>query len=67
MQVQLRAFVYLSDVIRLGGRVTDKFIDDGDTVIAVETWASNQRGKNVMPGSALVAPSRAGRNSLEDR
>ncbi|WP_249019835.1 MaoC family dehydratase N-terminal domain-containing protein [Conexibacter sp. S30A1] len=53
---QYRAHVYLSDVIRLGGRVTGKEIDaDGDHVVHVETWANNQRGKNVMPGIATIA------------
>ena len=54
---QYRSHVYLSDVVRLGGRVVAKEIDDdGDHVVRLETWASNQRGQNVMPGSAVVAP-----------
>jgi acyl dehydratase len=53
---QYRAHVYLSDVIRLGGRVVAKEVDgDGDHVVRLETWAYNQRGQNVMPGSAVVA------------
>ncbi len=57
---QYRAHVYLSDVVRLGGRVTAKEVDaDGDHVVKVETWAVNQREKNVMPGTAAIAlPSR---------
>jgi acyl dehydratase len=57
---QYRGHVYLSDVIRLGGRVTGKEIDaDGDHVVHIETWADNQREQNVMPGSAVVVlPSR---------
>ena len=59
---QYRAHVYLSDVVRLGGRVTDKSIDDdGDHLVQLETWAINQRDKNVMPGVATIAlPTRAG-------
>ena len=59
---QYRAHVYLSDVVRLGGRVTDKSIDDdGDHVVQLETWAINQRDKNVMPGVAtIVLPRRDG-------
>jgi acyl dehydratase len=59
---QYRAHVYLSDVIRLGGRVVAREIDgDGDHVVRLETWAYNQRGQNVMPGSAVVAlPGRDG-------
>ena len=52
---QYRSHVYLSDVVRLGGRITDKLIDaDGDAVVEVETWATNQRGQQVMPGSATI-------------
>jgi acyl dehydratase len=59
---QYRAHVYLSDVVRLGGRVTDKSIDDdGDHIVQLETWAINQRDKNVMPGVATIAlPTRDG-------
>ena len=59
---QYRAHVYLSDVVRLGGRVTDKSIDDdGDHLVQLETWAINQRDKNVMPGVATIAlPTRDG-------
>jgi len=52
---QYRAHVYLSDVVRLGGKVTDKQIDaEGDPVVTVQTWAWNQRQQNVMPGSAVI-------------
>ncbi|MFE3828485.1 MaoC family dehydratase N-terminal domain-containing protein [Streptomyces sp. NPDC059092] len=53
---QYRAHVYLSDVIRLGGRVLAKEIDeDGDHIVRLETWAFNQREQNCMPGSAVIA------------
>jgi acyl dehydratase len=53
---QYRSHVYLSDVLRLGGRVVAKEIDaDGDCVVHIETWARNQRGQQCMPGSAVVA------------
>ena len=52
---QYRSHVYLSDVVRLSGRVEAKEIDaDGDHVVRLATWATNQRGQNVMPGSAVV-------------
>jgi hypothetical protein len=39
-----------------GGTITEKLIDEaGDHVVKVQTWASNQRGQQVMPGSATVA------------
>ena len=53
---QYRAHVYLSDVVRLGGRVEAKEIDaDGQHVVHLTTWAWNQREQNVMPGTAVIA------------
>lgn len=53
---QYRSHVYLSDVVRLGGRVVATEVDDdGDAVVRLETWAYNQRGQDVMPGTATVA------------
>lgn len=53
---QYRAHVYLSDVVRLSGRVEAKEVDaDGDHVVRLTTWAHNQRGQNVMPGTAVIA------------
>ncbi|MER5437681.1 MaoC family dehydratase N-terminal domain-containing protein [Streptomyces sp. NPDC002790] len=52
---QYRAHVYLSDVVRLGGKIVGKEIDaDGDAVVHLETWAYNQREQNCMPGTATV-------------
>jgi hypothetical protein len=53
---QYRSHVYLSDVVRLGGRVEAKDIDtDGNHLVRLTTWAHNQRGQNVMPGTAVIA------------
>jgi acyl dehydratase len=62
---EYRGFVYLGDVIELGGAVTGKHVDaDGEHVVEVTTFARNQRGDNVMPGTAVVAlPSRSGGSS----
>lgn len=66
---RFRGFVYYSDVVRLGGRVTAKHVDDdGDAVVVFETRAVNQRGDDVMPGSAVVAlPTRDGWSPLDGR
>ncbi|MWA03204.1 acyl dehydratase [Actinomadura sp. LD22] len=60
LSAQYRGFVYLSDVLELGGEVTGKEIDAaGEHVVHVRTFARNQRGDDVMPGTATVAlPSR---------
>jgi acyl dehydratase len=53
---QYRSFVYHSDVVRLGGEVTAKYVDhDGEPVVEVRTHANNQRGQDVMPGRATLA------------
>lgn len=53
---QYRAHVYLSDVVRLGGRVEAKEIDEnGEHIVRLTTWAHNQRGDNCMPGTAVIA------------
>jgi len=56
-----RRFVFLSDVVELTGSVSAIRVDeDGDHVVDIETRAVNQRGEDVMPGTATVAlPSRA--------
>lgn len=57
---EYRRFVYLSDVVRLKGKVTRKYLDEnGEACVEIETWAENQRGENVMPGhSTVILPSR---------
>jgi acyl dehydratase len=53
---QYRAHVYLGDVVRLGGRIEAKEIDeDGDAIVRLTTWAWNQREQNVMPGTAVIS------------
>ena len=53
---EYRKFVFLSDVVRLKGKVTKKYIDsEGDYCIEIERHAINQRGEDVMPGYAIVA------------
>jgi len=55
-RAEYRGFVYLSDVVRVGGKVVKKYIDDeGEPVVEIETYAINQRGENTMPGYAIVA------------
>jgi acyl dehydratase len=53
-------FVYLSDAVRLTGKVIRKFIDeDGEYCVEVETHAVNQRNEDTMPGQYVAAlPSR---------
>ena len=51
-----RKFVFLSDVIRIVGKITKKYIDPGgEYCVDIETHAINQRGEDVMPGDATIA------------
>ena len=53
---QYRAHVYLSDVVKLGGRIDAKEVDvSGEHIVRLTTWAINQRDQNVMPGTAVIA------------
>jgi acyl dehydratase len=58
--VEFRKFVYFSDVVRLEGKVINKYIDDnGECCVDIETTAINQRNEMVMPGSGtVILPSR---------
>jgi acyl dehydratase len=54
--MELRRHVYFSDVVRLEGTITEKFVDEDDECcVKVETTTTNQRGEEVMPGYAIVA------------
>lgn len=65
---EYRKFVYLSDVVRLKGKITKKYVDsEGDYCVDIERHAVNQRGEDVMPGYAIVAlPSKDKRTSPLD-
>jgi len=55
-KAEYRRFVYLSDVVRLTGKVVKKYVDeDGEYCVDIETHALNQRGEDVMPGEAVIA------------
>jgi acyl dehydratase len=66
---EYKKFVYLSDVVRLKGKVIDKFVDDeGDHCVRIDRYAMNQRNENVMPGYAIVAlPSKVEKSSPLDK
>lgn len=49
---------------RLGGEVTNRYVAaDGEHCVDVRTWSVNQRGEEVMPGTATLALPRAGQPS----
>ncbi|UWG98713.1 MaoC family dehydratase N-terminal domain-containing protein [Dehalobacter sp. DCM] len=48
-------FVFFSDVVKLSGKVVRKYRDDeGEYCVDIATKAINQRGEDVMPGTATI-------------
>jgi len=62
-RAEYRRFVYLSDVVRVTGKVTKKYVDDkGEFCVDIETHGMNQRNEDVMPGEAtVILPSKRGK------
>ena len=57
---EYRAFVFLSDVVWLRGKVIGKHVDENNEYcVEIETSGFNQRGENTIPGkSTVILPSR---------
>ncbi|MBW1998441.1 MAG: MaoC family dehydratase N-terminal domain-containing protein [Deltaproteobacteria bacterium] len=55
-RAEYRRFVYLSDMVRVTGKVVKKYVDEeGEHCVDIETHAMNQREEDTMPGTATVA------------
>lgn len=56
---EYRRFNIYGDTQWVKGKVTNKFIKDGEHLVALDIWAENQRGEVTAPGKALaILPSR---------
>ena len=56
VDVQYRGMNFLGDTVWLSGEVTDTWVGDSGTGYAeCRIEGVNQRGQNIMPGSAVVA------------
>lgn len=60
LECEFRRFNYVGDTQWIRGRITRKYLADGDRpAIDLEIWAENQRGENTTPGTAtILLPSR---------
>jgi acyl dehydratase len=59
LDVQVRRFNLIGDTTWVRGAVTDKFERHGDTLVACDLWAENQRGETTSQGKAeAILPSR---------
>ena len=58
---QYRALNLRHDVLTGRGRITRKYLDNGEYLVDLDVWVENQRGENTCPGVATVRlPSRRG-------
>ncbi|MBV9783169.1 MAG: MaoC family dehydratase N-terminal domain-containing protein [Acidisphaera sp.] len=63
VDIEYRGMNFLGDVLRIGGKVLEKWRGDrsGIGYVACSIEGINQRGENIMPGRAVIAlPSRDG-------
>ena len=59
LYAELRLFNVIGDTTWCKGKVTKKYIQDGEHLVDLEIWAENQRGEVTAPGKATVRlPSR---------
>ena len=60
LDCEFRRFNYVGDTQWLGGRVTDRYLAEGERpAVDLELWATNQRGEVTTPGHAtILLPSR---------
>jgi hypothetical protein len=55
LECEFRKFNYVGDTQSLGGRVTRKYLAEGNRpAVDVELWARNQRGELTTPGTATI-------------
>lgn len=54
LHARLARFNILGDTTWLKGKVTKKYVVDGEHLVDVECWGENQRGEVTIPGTATV-------------
>jgi len=54
LRIELRRFNVIGDTTWLKGKVTQKYVKDGEHLVDIECWGENQRGEVTMPGFATV-------------
>ena len=59
LRAELRVFFVLGDTGWAKGKVTKKYVENGEYCVDIDCWVENQRGENTMPGKAtVILPSR---------
>lgn len=60
--VSYRGMHFPGEEIICKGKVTNKYVKDGEHYVELEIWAENPKGEKTTPGTALVIlPSRGGK------
>ena len=60
LHFELRSFNILGDTTWCKGKVTKKYVRDGEHLVDVDCWAENQRGEITAPGDAtIILPSKS--------
>ena len=54
LYMELRRFNVVGDTTWCKGKVTRKYVENGEALVDVEVWAENQRGEITAPGRAVV-------------
>lgn len=63
ISVQHRGMDLAGEQMTCKGRVTRKYIENGEHLVECEIWTENPRGEKTAPGSAIVSlPSRGGKS-----
>ncbi len=66
LQASYRLFNQYGDIQYIKGKVTKKYIENGEHLVDAEVWCENQRGKITAPGKATIRlPSRFEAKSME--
>ena len=55
LSIQFRSFMVPGDILACGGKVTNKYIDDGKGYVELDLWVKNEKNVNCVPGKGLVA------------
>ena len=54
LYAELRRFNIIPDTTWIKGKVTRKYVENGEHLVDIECWGENQRGEITMPGHATV-------------
>lgn len=55
MSVQYRGNAFPGEKLLCKGKVTKKYVQDGQNLVELEIWVENPAGQKITPGTAIVA------------